>query len=129
MFWAADKDCRQVDITTDKLAGRIARYLEDHIDEFVWKGEVMHLPLSEGSWDLLFKPCEEGTYQNSAYWATPLAWIIPVLAGANPGLARELLGTVINDFQENGIHECINDGYMKVPDFVVSATSVCSLTR
>ena len=140
MFWAADTDCRQVDIwgsayavdvgiTTDEQAGRIAQYLEDHIDEFVWKGQVRHLPLSEGSWDKLFKPCEEGTYQNGAYWATPLAWIIPVLAGANPGLAGELLGTVIKDFQENGIHECINDGYMKVPDFVVSATNVYCLTR
>ena len=140
MFWAADADCRQLDvwgsayavnvgITTDEQAGRIARYLEDHIDEIAWKGQIRHLPLSEGTWDRLFKPCEEGTYQNGAYWATPLAWIIPVLAAANPGLAGEMLRTVIKDFQDNGIHECINDGYVKVPDFVVSATNVYFLTR
>jgi len=43
--------------------------------------------------------------------------------------AGEMLGTVIKDFPENGIHECINDGYVKVPDFVVSATNVYFLTR
>ncbi len=140
MFWAADKDCRQVDvwgsayavdvgITTDEQSGRIAQYLVDHIDQIAWKGQIRHLPLSEGTWDKLFKPCEEGTYQNGAYWATPLAWVIPVLAKANPALGREMLGTVIKDFQENGIHECINDGYVKVPDFVVSATNVYYLTR
>jgi len=77
----------------------------------------------------LFKPCEEGTYQNGAYWATPLAWVIPVLARSNPGLANKVLETAITDFQKNGIHECINTGYVKVPNFVVSATNVYGLTR
>ena len=30
---------------------------------------------------------------------------------------------------ENGINECINDGYVKVPNFVVSATNVYTLTK
>ena len=140
MFWAADRDCRQVDIwgsayavdvgvTTERQAAKIALYLENHIEQIAWKGQIRHLPLSEGTWDKLFKPCEEGTYQNGAYWATPLPWIIPVLARANPGLAGDMLDTVITHFQEKGIHECINEGYVKVPDFVVSATNVYYLTR
>jgi hypothetical protein len=40
-----------------------------------------------------------------------------------------VLETAIKDFQKNGIHECINIGYVKVPKFVVSATNVYSLTR
>jgi hypothetical protein len=36
---------------------------------------------------------------------------------------------VIHDFQENGINECVNGDYLKVPNFVVSAASVYSLTR
>jgi len=54
---------------------------------------------------------------------------IPVYARFNPSLAKNMLEQVITDFQENGINECINDGYVKVPNFVVSATNVYSLTR
>ena len=140
MFWAADIDCKQLDIwgsayavevgiTSDEQTRRIARYLVKHFDETVLKGQIRHLTLSEGPWDKLFKPCDEGTYQNGAYWATPLAWMIPVYAKFNPSMASNMLETVIADFQENGINECINDEYVKVPNFVVSATNVYGLTR
>ena len=139
MFWAADRDCKQVDIwgsayavdvgiASKEQSRRISEYLVEHIDEIVWKGQVRHLAAGEASWDRLFKPCEEGTYQNGAYWATPLAWVIPVFAISSSNHAGKLLRTVIKDFQENGINECINEGYVKVPDFVVSATNVYSLT-
>jgi len=140
MFWAADIDCKQVDIwgsayavevgiTNDEQTRRIVLYLVEHYDEIVMNGQIRHLTLSEGGWNNLFKPCEEGTYQNGAYWATPLAWVIPVYARFKPNLAKEMLENVITDFQENGINECINDGYVKVPNFVVSATNVYGLTR
>ncbi len=140
MFWAADIDCKQVDIwgsayavevgiTNDEQTRRIALYLVEHYDETVLNGQIRHLTLSEGSWNNLFKPCEEGTYQNGAYWATPLAWMIPVYARFKPNLAKAMMEKVITDFQENGINECINDGYVKVPNFVVSATNVYGLTR
>jgi len=140
MFWAADIDCKQIDIwgsayavevgiTSEKQTKRIAAYLVEHFDETVMKGQIRHLTRSEGAWNNLFKPCEEGTYQNGAYWATPLAWMIPVYARFKPSLAKDMLEKVITDFQENGINECINDGYVKVPNFVVSATNVYALTR
>ena len=140
MFWAADIDCKQVDIwgsayavevgiTNDEQTRRIALYLVEQYDETVLNGQIRHLTRSEGAWNNLFKPCEEGTYQNGAYWATPLAWMIPVYARFKPNLAKEMLENVITDFQENGINECINDGYVKVPNFVVSATNVYGLTR
>ena len=140
MFWAADIDCKQVDIwgsayavevgiTNDEQTRRIALYLVEQYDETVLNGQIRHLTRSEGAWNNLFKPCEEGTYQNGAYWATPLAWVIPVYARYNPSFAKEMLEKVISDFQENGINECINDGYVKVPNFVVSATNVYALTR
>ena len=44
-------------------------------------------------------------------------------------LAKEMLQAVIHDFQEKGINECINGEYIKVPNFVVSATNVYALTR
>ncbi len=140
MFWAADIDCKQIDIwgsayavevgiTSEKQTKRITSYLVEHYDETVMKGQIRHLTRTEGAWNNLIKPCEEGTYQNGAYWATPLAWMIPVYARFKPSLAKDMLEKVITDFQENGINECINDGYVKVPNFVVSATNVYALTR
>jgi len=140
MFWAADIDCKQIDIwgsayavevgiTNDEQTSRIALYLVEHYAEIVLNGQIRHLARSEGGWNNLFKPCEEGTYQNGAYWATPLAWVIPVYASIKPNLAKEMLETVIKDFQENGINECINNGYVKVPNYVVSATNVYRLIR
>jgi hypothetical protein len=140
MFWAADKDCKQIDIwgsayavaigiTSDEQTQRIATYLVAHYDETVMKGQIRHLTKSEGVWDNLFKPRKEGEYQNGAYWATPLAWLLPIYDIAEPGLSKKTLDAVIEGFQENGINECINDGYLKVPNFVVSATNVYALIR
>ncbi len=140
MFWAADIDCKQIDIwgsayavavgiTSEEQTQRIATYLVEHYDETVMKGQIRHLTKSEGTWDKLFKPREEGTYQNGAYWATPLAWLLPIYDLKKPGLSKKTLEDVIEDFQQNEINECINDGYVKVPNFVVSATNVYALTR
>jgi len=140
MFWAADIDCKQIDIwgsayavevgiTSKEQTKRISTFLVEHYNETVQRGQIRHLSSSDGEWDKLFKPCEAGTYQNGAYWATPLAWVIPIYSHTAPGLSKYTLEKVIADFQENGIHECINGEYKKVPDFVVSAVSVYSLIR
>jgi len=140
MFWAADQDCKQIDIwgsayaievgiTSEEQSKSITRYLVEHYDELVRNGQIRHLAGSDAAWDQLFKPCKEGTYQNGAFWATPLSWVIPVYARHDIELAKKMLEIVINDFQENGINECINEGYVKVPNFVVSATNVYALTR
>lgn len=140
MFWAADLDCRQVDIwgsayaidigiASETQTQRIIDYLVKHYDEIVQKGQIRHLNGSDSGWEQLFISCKEGTYQNGAYWATPLSWIIPVLEKQDIALAKKMIETVISDFQENGINECINEDYLKVPNYVVSATNVYSLTR
>ena len=56
-------------------------------------------------------------------------WMIPVFARHDKALAKKMLQTVFKDFQDNGINDCINEGYVKVPNFVVSATNVYALTR
>lgn len=140
MFWAADIDCKQIDIwgsayavevgiTTEEQSKKIATFLVEHYNETVYRGQVRHLTKSDGVWEKLFHSCEAGTYQNGAYWATPLAWILPIYDKVKPGLSKYTLEKVIADFKENGVNECINNGYVKVPNFVVSATNVYSLTR
>lgn len=99
------------------------------MEQIVKHGQIRHLPGSDSSWNNLFLSCKEGTYQNGAYWATPLAWLVPVIAQQNLPLAKKILRDVIKDFQEKGINECINTDYIKIPNYVVSATNVYCLTR
>jgi hypothetical protein len=62
----------EVGITSKEQTRRIATYLAEHYDETVMNGQIRHLTRSEGA------------YQNGAYWATPLAWMIPVYARYTP---------------------------------------------
>ena len=47
------------------------------------------------------------------------------LAQQNPALAVRALEDVVSCFKTDGSFECINEGYEKLPLFVVSATNVC----
>ena len=140
MFWAADKDCKQIDIwgsayavyiriTNEEQSKKISEYLIRNQDQIFMNGQIRHLPGSDVSWNNLFISIKAGTYQNGAYWATPLAWVVPVIAKQNFPLAKKILRNVISDFQENGINECINTNYLNIPNYVASATNVYSLTR
>ena len=140
MFWAADNDCKQIDIwgsayavsieiTSEEQSKKISDYLIQNADQVFMNGQIRHLPGSDAGWNNLFVPIAEGTYQNGAYWATPLAWVVPVIARQNKPLAKKLLKEVLKDFQENGINECINKGYINIPNYVASATNVYWLTR
>ncbi|MEQ8554427.1 MAG: hypothetical protein RIC06_01040 [Cyclobacteriaceae bacterium] len=139
MYLAADIDCKQIDIwgsayaahvgLTNKAESKsISTYLINNKDQIFMNGQIRHLPGSDSGWDELFIEIKEGTYQNGAYWATPLAWVIPVIAQQDHELASQILRDVIKDFQENGINECINTGYVNIPNYVASATNVYSLT-
>jgi hypothetical protein len=140
MFWAADKDCKQIDIwgsayavsvgiSSVEQSKRISEYLSSNADQIILNGQIRHLTGNDSAWNNLFIPCAEGTYQNGAYWATPLAWIVPVIAQQDLPLAKKIVKDVIDDFQENGINECININYMNIPNYVASATNVYCLTH
>lgn len=141
MFWAADRDCKQIDIwgsalavqvgcATEKHADRIADYLVKHYGEIVEHGQVRHLPSGE-TWQRLLAPGSEksGTYQNGAFWATPIAWVAPTIARRDVNLAVKMVQDAIADFRTRGIHECINGDYRKLGNYVVSATNVYGLLR
>ncbi len=140
MFWAADIDCKQIDVwgsayaidigvTDPEQTRRISNFLVEHYDEYVQRGQIRHLANNDGVWEKLFIENDPGTYQNGAYWATPLAWIAPIYDKVKPGLSKRTLEVCIEDFQKNGINECINGDYLKVPNFVASATNVYALTK
>ncbi len=141
MFWAADRDCRQIDVwgsalavqvgcVTEKQADRIAAYLVDQYDGLVQRGQVRHLPAGE-SWERFFRErgVPYGRYQNGAYWGTPVAWVAPTIARRDLDLAVRTVRDVIADYRRRGITECVNGDYHNVPEYVASATNVYGLVR
>ena len=140
MFWAANVDCKQIDIwgsafavatgiTNSEQTNKISKYLIENKDQLFFKGQLRHLSPNDEGWSKTFISCDTGTYQNGAFWATPLAWVIPVIAQKSLTTAKKLLNEIINDFRENGINECINMNYCKVPNYVVSATNVYTIVK
>lgn len=91
------------------------------------EGQARHLP-----YPLFWKACwtgcpAPGTYQNGAFWATPLNWILPALvAGGFVDEATQVADAVVASFQAGGVMEAINRDihYHGVVDYVASACNV-----
>ena len=81
-------------------------------------------PAGGGTWEKLLIDVAPGEYQNGAYWATASGWVWQVLQRTDPEGAGRLLSELLEDFREGGACECINRGYRKLPQFVVSATNI-----
>lgn len=135
MLLAATGVCRQLDVWASCQAisagfpldedkkQAIARWLIDHYDGIVQRGQLRHLPAGE-HWEETFNGTEPETYQNGAFWATPVGWFIDAIIDTDCPLAEKTLRDVLKDFEENGIFECVNGDYRKLDTYVVSATNV-----
>jgi hypothetical protein len=132
-FLAASQDCRQLDVWGNAYAvyldfpmahrrNRVLDFLTSHHDQFVWRGQVRHLPSGE-YWQRLLIPIEPDRYQNGAYWATASGWMMYALAQTQPELARRMWHQLLTDFQANGVCECIHGEYRQLHSYVVSATN------
>ena len=144
MFFAADKDCRQIDIwgsayaveiglATASQKDRIADYFITHWDGIVRDGLVRHLPEGE-KWESLFSGKTQnrtlGVYMNGAYWSIPLPWVVPLVWSKEPERARQMVNDAIEDFKANGVAECVNEDYSrKVPNYVASATNLYAASK
>lgn len=132
-YRAATGDCNQIDIWGTAYAvtigavqgerrGRALAFLRDRYADYVYRGQVRHLLRGE-YWQKTLMPVERETYQNGAYWATASGWVITALAQADPALARRMAEDLLADLRDNGIYECVNEGYHKLEHYVVSATN------
>lgn len=94
----------------------------------IWQeGQARHLPFPE-TWRACWGPCPRpGTYQNGAFWATPLNWLLPALtAGGFGAEAEAVAAAAVQSFQARGVTEAINRDidYAGVRDYVASACNV-----
>jgi len=127
-------------------AEQVAKSLADMYDRIVWQGQVRHLPapmlwekrLSEarefrrdfksgkfyayGQNTRYWSDQEPNTYQNGAYWATPVGWFVAALARVNRSMSEKTLIDLVKFFQEDGIWECTHpSGHRKERDYTISA--------
>lgn len=109
------------------LAAQWAAY-KGGANNTIWQeGQARHLPVP-----LLWKQCwtgcpAPGTYQNGAFWATPLNWLLPAMQLNGFGTqATEVAEAAIASFKAGGVMEAINRpiGYVGVRDYVASATNL-----
>jgi len=139
-FYAATKDCRQIDIwgnayllyirfpLSDARRVRVRQFLRSRLGDYAWHGQIRHLLKGE-YWQRLLAPIPRDRYQNGAYWATAAGWVMAALHPAVPEQAHALFVELIRDFQAGDICECVGPGYRQLPSYVVSATNPYGVAR
>lgn len=133
-FMAADGFCRQTDVwgmlyslAVDfpfafVIRDSVENWLMSNRARYLYKGQVCQLP-DGATWEKLLIEVPAGEYQNGAYWGTASGWALKFFRRMDPVYAERLLEELLQDFESDGICECINKGYRKLPQFVVSATN------
>ena len=133
-FMAADGFCRQTDVwgmlyalavefpLSADIQAAVEKWLLGNRSRYLYKGQVCQLP-DGAPWEKLLIEVPAGEYQNGAYWGTASGWALKFFRKTDPAFAEEMLDQLLKDFETDGICECINDGYRKLPQFVVSATN------
>jgi len=97
----------------------IAGYFRDNYTQIVQKGQIRHLPGG-----VYWETCvaARDTYQNGAYWATPVGWFVYTLDLVDPKLADQTVIDMVNDFKENGACEWVFGDKHRLPDYLASAS-------
>ncbi len=134
-FYAADGDCKQLDVwgnayllyigfpCPDEVRVGILDWFAAHYEDYCYMGQIRHLPKGE-YWQRTLIEVKPEEYQNGAYWATATGWVMWCLEQSAPELASRMLKEVLFCFAQEGSFECVNRDYRKLNSFVVSATNV-----
>jgi hypothetical protein len=132
---AATECCAQTDIWAmcyaisinfplpDSIKIGIADWLIAHYDNIVQAGQLRHLPLNE-YWEKTFVHVPNGSYQNGAFWATPIKWLCDALRLRDVDLATKTLEDMIDYMETNGCYECVNGEDRKLDTYVASAAAL-----
>ena len=112
--------------TSEAQARRIVDNFAASEASLFQQGQLRHLPAGV-FWGKCFFGCpRRGTYQNGAFWGTPLAWVAPVLVryGQAPMALRQLSAAAAS-FASGGVMECINANisYHGAEQYVDTATN------
>ena len=125
-------------VPAPKFRARVLDFLVKRRKDYLQDGQVRHL-LKDESWDRIRSHImPAGMYQNGAYWGTASGWVLSAFLEADPGLARSVAESLMDDFLNRGAYECVNRGflwggygveYTKVPKYVASVANPLPLLR
>jgi hypothetical protein len=129
LFRAATVCCREHDIwgsafavylgVADRERSRaIAAFFREHYSGIVQNGQIRHLPPGV-YWE---KGCARDTYQNGAYWATPMGWFVYALDLVDPALADRTVIDMVRDFQAGGACEWVFREQRQLPNYLASTS-------
>ncbi len=139
-FFAASKDCRQLDVWGSAYSVwigavdhsrtlEISRQLSSHFDYIVRWGQVRHLPEPYG-WERTLTNVKPGTYQNGAYWGTASGWVAYAISLTERQLAEQMVTDLVQFCKSEGkAWECVNMDYRKCPDYVATLACPSSLVQ
>ncbi len=130
LYTAATLSCRQPDIwgsafavylgvADTETALKIASYFKQHYYEIVYRGQLRHLP-GGMYWQSVYHT-QPDTYQNGAYWATPVGWFVFSLDLVDRDLAEQTVVDMVTDFKIHGACEWTIGDTHKLPHYLASA--------
>lgn len=140
MLKAATKVCSQTDIwgscyavsigfpMNEETKKGIYEWISANYERIVHCGQLRQLPYGE-YWEKTFVFVREETYQNGAFWSTPIIWLYDTLKNYNLPLARKTFDDIMSYFEEFGIFECVNGENRQLDTYVASATNVYGLYK
>jgi len=100
-----------------------------------YKGNIRHILTSDDfsdstAWE--FSLAKKDTYQNGAYWGTPVGWVCYAISKADTGLAQKLAAEYVAELRENDFrkgkeygapYECFHpSGNRQNPVYLASVT-------
>lgn len=142
MLFATTEHCRQIDVWAScymlaidfpvKQAQKdaIVCWLKTHYDGIIYKGQMRHLPQGQ-YWEKMLVDVPKNTYQNGAFWATPIIWFVQAVMEQERELAKKTVLDALEFFENKGIFECVYvpDDYYKLDTYVTSATNVYAAAK
>lgn len=128
LFRAATLRCREHDlwgsafavylgVADEAQAESVAAYLARNYTGIVQHGQLRHLPAGV-YWE---EGCPRDTYQNGAFWATPVGWFVFTLDLAAPELADRTVIDLVEDFERGGVCEWVLGDVRRLPGYLASA--------
>jgi hypothetical protein len=115
-FFAGSKDCRQVNVWANGLAYWMVKpEIQKSIAEFYYrnreaiflKGFTRQIAEPEG-WQRHFFPSTVGSYTNGGFWSVGTGWVLPAIAGQNPGFALEIASELVDNLVKYEFREYIS---------------------
>ncbi|MBN1845060.1 MAG: hypothetical protein JW810_05215 [Sedimentisphaerales bacterium] len=130
LFRAATVRCREhhiwgsafavyLHVADDDQSRAIAGYFRNHYTQIVYQGQIRHLP--GGTY---WQTCTAArdTYQNGAYWATPVGWFVYTLDLVDSRLADQTVIDLVTCFKAHGACEWVFADTYTLANYLASAS-------